>query len=90
MPLGYRQRTEYHGQPLIKWILDITKDLFAKRLVVTIHPDIGKLCTEYSIPVLLHSSSYRDDMIRLGVDTIGSYIDLCAFIPSDQPLISHI
>lgn len=29
-------------------------------------------------------------MIRLGVDTIGSYIDRCAFIPSDQPLISHI
>ena len=43
---------EYHGQPLIKWILDITKDL-----------------------------------IRLGLDTIGSYLDRCAFIPSDQPLI---
>ena len=78
---------EYHGQPLIKWILDITRDLFAKRLVVTIHQDIEKLCTEYSIPVILHSSPYRNDMIRLGLDTIGSYIDRCAFIPSDQPLI---
>lgn len=78
---------EYHGQPLIKWILDITKDLFARRLVVTIHQDIEKLCTEYSIPVILHSSPYRNDMIRLGLDTIGSYIDRCAFIPSDQPLI---
>ena len=78
---------EYHGQPLIKWILDITKDLFSRRLVVTIHQDIKKLCTEYSIPVILHSSPYRNDMIRLGLDTIGSYIDRCAFIPSDQPLI---
>ena len=78
---------EYHGQPLIKWILDITKDLFARRLVVTIHQDIEKLCTEYSIPVVLHSSPYRNDMIRLGLDTIGPYIDRCAFIPSDQPLI---
>ena len=78
---------EYHGQPLIKWILDITKDLFSRRLVVTIHQDIEKLCTEYSIPVILHSSPYRNDMIRLGLDTIGSYIDRCAFIPSDQPLI---
>ncbi len=44
---------EYHGQPLIKWILDITKDLFAKRLVVTIHQDIEKLCTEYSITIIM-------------------------------------
>ena len=79
--------TDLAGKPLIQWALDASAGLFAHRLVVTVHKEIEQLCLSQDIPVLLHPFPDRNDMIRLGMGEISSFIDRCAFLPSDQPMI---
>ncbi|MGM9582123.1 MAG: nucleotidyltransferase family protein, partial [Phascolarctobacterium sp.] len=57
---------DFHGQPLIQYILNTTQDLFAQRVVVTRYSKIAKLCHEQGIPYLLHDKPYLNDTIRLG------------------------
>lgn len=78
---------DFGGKPLIQWAIDASKGLFCKQLVVTIHPEIEDLCHKQNIPVLLHQSPLRNDMIRKGLQSIELGIDRCAFLPADQPLI---
>ena len=77
--------TDLAGKPLIQWALDASAGLFTHRLVVTVHKEIEQLCLSQDIPVLLHPFPDRNDMIRLGMGEISSFIDRCAFLPSDQP-----
>lgn len=84
---GNKLLTDLAGKPLIQWALDASAGLFAHRLVVTVHKEIEQLCLSQDIPVLLHPFPDRNDMIRLGMGEISSFIDRCAFLPSDQPMI---
>lgn len=78
---------EFHGKPLISYILDATSDIFAKRIVVTRHESIANLCKERNIDFILHTKPYRNDTIRLGLERLLD-TEHCVFCTSDQPLLS--
>lgn len=78
---------DFHGKPLIGWILDATEGLFTRRVVVTRHEAVAELCKEREIPVIVHDLPYRSDTVRLGVEAVGD-VDRCMFCPGDQPLVS--
>ena len=79
---------EFHGQPLIQYILNTTQDLFTERIVVTRYSKIAKLCQEQGIPYLLHDKPYLNDTIRLGMAYCQSSELLgYAFCTSDQPFL---
>ena len=79
---------DFLGEPLITRILNITDGLFAKRVVVTRHEDVAKLCKERDIPFVLHSLPHRSDTVRLGLEAVGE-VENCMFCPCDQPLLSR-
>ena len=58
---------DFHGQPLIQYILTATQDIFAQRVVVTRYEKIARLCQEQRIPYLLHDKPYLNDTVRLGM-----------------------
>ena len=78
--------TDFCGKPLISYILDVTSGLFPKRIVVTRHAEVAKLCEHKNIDVVLHALPHQNDTIRLGLDKI---IDTkhCMFCTADQPLL---
>ena len=76
----------FHGQPLISYILDSTADIFRKRIVVTRHESVANLCKEENIDVILHTMPYRSDTIRLGLENLLD-TDCCMFCTADQPLL---
>lgn len=84
---GNKLLADFGGKPLIQWVLDVSKVMFSKRIVVTIHKEIENLCKNQNIPVILHSFPYRNDVVRIGIEKIGCQIDRCAFLLADQPLI---
>ena len=77
---------EFHGKPLISYVLDATSDIFQKRIVVTRHETIANLCKERNIDFILHTKPHRNDTIRLGLERL---LDTkhCMFCTSDQPLL---
>ena len=79
---------DFLGEPLITRILNTTEGLFAKRVVVTRHEDVAKLCKERDIPFVLHSLPHRSDTVRLGLEALGK-VENCMFCPGDQPLLSR-
>lgn len=83
---GNKLMADFHGKPLITRILDITENLFTKRVVVTRHEDVENLCKDHDIPVIFHNLPYRSDTIRLGLEEM-SHMDRCVFCPGDQPLL---
>lgn len=84
---GNKLLADFGGKALIQWVLDVSKGIFSKRIVVTIHREIENLCKKQNIPVILHSFPYRNDVVRIGIESIGCQIDRCAFLLADQPLI---
>ncbi len=80
----------FHGEPLICRILAATdSSLFARRVVVTRHSEITKLCGGMGIPTVLHSFPYRSDTVRLGLEALDDNPpDGCMFCPCDQPFLS--
>ena len=78
---------DFNGQPMIARILDATEKIFSKRVVVTRHEDVARLCRERDIPVVLHDLPFRSDTVRLGLKAVGD-VELCMFCPGDQPLLS--
>ena len=79
---------EFHGQPLIQYILTATQDIFAQRVVVTRYAKIAKLCQEQGVPYLLHDKPYLNDTIRLGMAYCAAPELLgYAFCTSDQPFL---
>ena len=79
---------DFFGQPLIAQILNITDNIFTKRVVVTRHEDVAELCKERNIPFLLHDLPHRSDTVRLGLEAIGD-VEQCMFCPGDQPVLSR-
>ena len=81
---------DFLGKPLIQWALDATYNIFSHRIVVTRHTEIRDLCIYQNVPVILHNLPNRNDTIRLGLSKLKNDINLCAFLPADQPLINQI
>ncbi len=77
---------DFHGSPMISRILDAAEAIFARRVVVTRHPEITALCTEKGIDAVLHDQLFRSDTVRLGLEAVGD-VDQCMFCPADQPLL---
>ncbi len=77
---------EFHGKPLISYVLDATSDIFGKRIVVTRHESVANLCKERNIDFILHTMPYRNDTIRLGLERLLD-TEHCMFCTSDQPLL---
>lgn len=74
------------GKPLIAWALDATEGVFKKRVVVTRHEDVARLCEERNVPVVLHDLPYRSDTVRLGLEALDE-VHGCLFLPGDQPFV---
>lgn len=84
---GNKLTAKLAGVPLIQHVLRATDGLFAKRVVVTRHPDVARLCDELGIEALVHGEPRRNDTVRLGMEkTTGC--DTVTFVQGDQPLIS--
>ncbi len=87
---GNKLLANFNGQPLIQYILDITEELFIRRVVVTRYDKIAQLCQKQAIPYILHNKPYLNDTVRLGM----AYLEPCAplgylFCTSDQPLLQR-
>lgn len=62
---------DFAGQPLIQSALDTTAGYpFARRIVVTRHPEIAALCHAQEIEVVLHEKELRNEAIALGIDAL--------------------
>ena len=96
MASGYGNRfgsnkllTDFCGKPLLQWLLDATRGVFDKAVVVTRYPEIEALGQQQNLAVVLHSLPHQSDTIRLGLNAIGEGTDYCMFCPGDQPLLSR-
>ena len=76
----------FQGKLFIQIVLDLTVDLFEKRVVVTRSREVLEICQEQKVPVIFHSLPHRNDTIRLGIEVMED-MDACVFCPSDQPLL---
>ena len=83
---GNKLMADFHGEPLICRILDATEGIFARRVVVTRHDDVARLCDARGIPCILHDLPHRSDTVRLGLEALPG-IDRCLFATADQPLL---
>ena len=70
------------GAPLIA-----CDGLFAKRVAVTRHKDVAKLCCTLGVEAIMHDEPLRSDTVRLGMQAMDG-CDTATFIQADQPLIS--
>ena len=84
---GNKLMTELCGVPLIQHVLRATEGLFARRVVVTRHSNVARLCDELGVEVVLHSEPKRNDTVRLGMEKMTG-CDTITFVQGDQPLIS--
>lgn len=80
---------DFHGKPLIQWILDTTEGIFTRRILVTRHKEVEELCRRLGIHVIYHDLPYRSDTVRLGLQALAQDVDGCMFCPGDQPLLRH-
>ena len=84
---GNKLMTELCGMPLIQPVVRATEGLFARRVVVTRHSDVARLCDELGVEVVPHSKPRRNDTVRLGMEKMTG-CDTITFVQGDQPLIS--
>lgn len=83
---GNKLLADFHGQPVICRILDATEGIFSRRVVVTRHQAVARLCEDRAVPALLHALPHRSDSVRLGLDRVSGAAR-CLFAVSDQPLL---
>lgn len=87
---GNKLLADFSGQPMLCRALAATDGLFARRIVVTRHPQVTDLCRERGVPVLLHDQPLRSDTVRLGLQALLAAepaLSGCLFCPGDQPLL---
>ncbi|MCQ2470051.1 MAG: NTP transferase domain-containing protein [Ruminococcus sp.] len=84
---GNKLIADFKGKPLITHILKASENIFAKRVVVTRHESVARICRENSVEVIVHDQPYRSDTIRIGIQFMSD-TDSCVFCPADQPLLS--
>ena len=77
---------DFGGKPMIQRALEATEGLFSRRVVVTRHESVARLCREQHVEVVLHDLPHRSDTVRLGLEALGE-LDVCMFLPGDQPLL---
>ena len=75
------------GEPLIAHAIRATDSLFAKRVAVTRHRDVAKLCRSLGVEAVMHDEPLRSDTVRLGMQAMDG-CDTVTFVQADQPLIS--
>ena len=88
---GNKLLCDFHGRPMIACILDATA-CFHRRVVVTRHDEIVKLCTQQGVPVLLHTQPRRRNTIRLGLQyllALEPRMAGCMFAAADQPRLQR-
>lgn len=83
---GNKLMADFCGEPLILRAIAATDGIFAKRVVVTRHPDVAELCRQRGIACILHQLPHRSDTVRLGLEAVGE-TEACVFCPGDQPLL---
>lgn len=83
---GNKLLADFHGRPMIHCILDATEGIFARRVVVTRHEGVAKLCKDRGVLVIFHDLPYRSDTVRLGLEAMEG-MERCLFAPADQPLL---
>ena len=83
---GNKLMADFGGKPMIHRALEVTDGLFSRRVVVTRHESVARLCREWNVEVVLHDLPHRSDTVRLGLEALGE-LDVCMFIPGDQPLL---
>lgn len=87
---GNKLLAELEGKPLLQYALDVTGGIFARRVVVTRHPDAARLCTGQGVETVLHSEPSRSDTVRLGMEALaGAGLTGVLFCPADQPLLGR-
>ena len=75
------------GAPLIAHAIRACDGLFAKRVAVTRHRDVAKLCRSLGVEAVMHDEPLRSDTVRLGMQAING-CSTVTFVQADQPLIS--
>lgn len=75
------------GAPLIAHVIRACDGLFAKRVAVTRHEDVAKLCRSLGMEAVMHDEPLRSDTVRLGMQAMDG-CDTVTFIQADQPFIS--
>lgn len=87
---GNKLLADLEGKPLIQYTLEATEGAFARRVVVTRHPEVAALCRAQGIEVVLHSQPYRSDTVRLGMEALqADHLQGVMFCPADQPLLEQ-
>lgn len=84
---GNKLMAKLNGIPLIQYVIQATESRFEKRVVVTRHDEVARLCHALGTEAVLNNKPHRNDTVRLGMDAIGE-CDTVAFFQADQPLIS--
>lgn len=83
---GNKLMADFGGAPMLCRALDATDGIFARRVVVTRHPEVRALCEGRGIKTVCHQLPHRSDTVRLGVEAVGG-VDGCLFCPGDQPML---
>lgn len=83
---GNKLMAEFDGAPMILRALEASEGLGRRRVVVTRHEDVARLCRERNVDAVLHDLPHRSDTVRLGLEALGDP-DGCLFLPADQPLL---
>ncbi|WP_417049778.1 nucleotidyltransferase family protein [Ellagibacter isourolithinifaciens] len=78
---------ELGGMPLIQHVLRATDGLYSRRVVVTRHSDVARLCDMRGVEAVLHDEPLRNDTVRLGMEKMAD-CDTVTFVQGDQPLVS--
>ena len=68
---GNKLMAPFRGKPLVQWVLDATEGIFSRRVVVTRHEAVEKLCRGQGIEVVYHNLPDLNDTIRLGLHAVA-------------------
>ena len=74
-----------NGIPLIQYVIQATESRFEKRVVVTRHDEVARLCHALGAEAVLNNKPHRNDTVRLGMDAIGE-CDTVTFFQADNRL----
>ena len=85
---GNKLLADLDSMPLLQHVLLATDGLFARRVVVTRHADVAKLCRDAGVHVIEHDEPRRNDTVRLGMQAM-EVCDTVTFLQGDQPLVSR-
>jgi len=94
---GNKLLADFGGRPLIEAVLDVTEDLFEKRVLVTRSEEVAELCApRRGLTFVLHGEPLKSDSVRLGLTEVlmpengeaaERIPDHVLFFQGDQPLL---